>query len=309
MTLSQHNSSARIAAAACAFVLLLACAANASAQMSMRNDDKQEGTSNTLPTILNKVGVSQNLNHQLPLDTTFTDETGKTVKLADYFGSKPAVMAMVYYQCPMLCSEEMDGVTSALEMVRYQPGKDYNVIFISIDPTETPAMAAQKKALYMHRFGRPGTSGGWHYLVGTQPNIDAVTNAFGFHYVKVPGPDGKLTQYAHTSAIAVVTPQGRLAQYFYGVEYSPKDILFALDQASGGKVGSPVEALVLYCYHYDPHTGHYTITIVRLIQLACLGTVAFLGIFMFLMFRQEAKGKYALKQDERELVAQGRRNG
>jgi protein SCO1 len=307
MTLSQHNSSMRTTVAACAFVFLLACSAHA--QMAMRNGETKEGTANTLPTILNGVGVSQNLNHQLPLDTTFTDETGKTVKLADYFGSKPAVMAMVYYQCPMLCSEEMDGVTSALEMVRYQPGKDYNVIFVSIDPTETPAMAAKKKSIYMHRFGRPGTADGWHYLVGTQPNIAAVSNAFGFQYVKVPGPDGKVNQYAHTSVIAVVTPQGRLAQYFYGVEYSPKDILFALSQASNGKVGSPVEALVLYCYHYDPHTGHYTITIVRLIQLACLGTVAFLGIFMIMMFRQEAKGKYALKENERELVAQGRRNG
>ncbi len=130
-----------------------------------------------------------------------------------------------------------------------------------------------------------------------------------FYYAKVQGPDGKLNQYAHTSAIAVITPQGRLAQYFFGVEYSPKDILFALDQATGGKVGSIAEAVVLYCYHYDPHTGHYTITIVRIIQLACLGTVAFLGIFMFLMFRQEAKGKYALRHNERELVAQGRRDG
>jgi protein SCO1/2 len=314
LTQLAHNSSHRGAAVvsamgmACVLALLLA-APLANAQGAMRNDDQREGTTNALPTILNKVGVSQNLNHQLPLDTTFTDETGKTVKLGDYFGSKPAVMAMVYYQCPMLCSEEMDGVTSALEMVRYQPGKDYNVIFISIDPSETPAMAAQKKALYMHRYGRPETAGGWHYLVGTEPNIEAVTNAFGFHYVKVQGPDGKKNQFAHTSAIAIATPQGRLAQYFFGVEYSPKDILFALDQASDGKVGSIAEAIVLYCYHYDPHTGHYTITIVRIIQLACLGTVAFLGIFMFLMFRQEAKGKYALRHNERELVAQGRRNG
>jgi cytochrome oxidase Cu insertion factor (SCO1/SenC/PrrC family) len=172
-----HNSSHRGAAVvsamgmACVLALLLA-APLANAQGAMQNDDQREGTTNALPTILNKVGVSQNLNHQLPLDTTFTDETGKTVKLGDYFGSKPAVMAMVYYQCPMLCSEEMDGVTSALEMVRYQPGKDYNVIFISIDPSETPAMAAQKKALYMHRYGRPETAGGWHYLVGTEPNIE-----------------------------------------------------------------------------------------------------------------------------------------
>jgi protein SCO1/2 len=251
--------------------------------------NKQEGPTNTLPTILNRVGIDQNLNRQLPLDATFTDETGKTVKLGDYFNhGKPAILAVVYYTCPMLCSEELEGLTSALEMVRYQPGRDFNVIAVSIDATDTPAIAAGKKQLYTHRFGHPESDYGWHFLTGTQPNIDAVTDAVGFHAVRVPGPDGKLSQFAHTSAIQVVTTQGRLAQYFYGVEYSPKDILFALSQASGGKVGSPVEALVLYCFHYDPHTGHYSLIVARVVQAACLLTVFMLGGFMMVMFRKDA---------------------
>lgn len=252
--------------------------------------DKQEGTSTTLPTILNKVGVDQNLNRQLPLDATFTDDTGKQVKLGDYFNNgKPAILAIVYYTCPMLCSEELEGLTSSLEMVRYKPGKDFNVIAVSIDPTDTTQLAAAKKRSYTKRFGRPETDYGWHFLTGTQPNIDALTEAVGYHAVRVPGPDGKLTQFAHTSAIQVVTTQGRLAQYFYGVEYSPKDILFALTQASGGKVGSPVEELVLYCYHYDPHTGHYSLIVARVVQAACLLTVFTLGGFMFVMFRKDVK--------------------
>jgi protein SCO1/2 len=150
-------------------------------------------------------------------------------------------------------------------------------------------MAAQKKRSYTKRFGRPETNYGWHFLTGPQQSIDALTDAVGYHAVRVPGPDGKLTQFAHTSSIQVITDQGRLAQYFYGVEYSPKDILFALSQASNGKVGSPVEQLVLYCYHYDPHTGHYSIIVARVVQLACLLTVFMLGGFMFVMFRKDAQ--------------------
>jgi protein SCO1/2 len=200
----------------------------------------------------------------------------------------------------MLCSEELEGLTSALEMVRYMPGKDFNVIAISIDTNDTTAMAAQKKRSYTKRFGRPETNYGWHFLTGPQSSIDALTNAVGYHAVKVPGPDGKLNQFAHTSSIQVVTSQGRLAQYFYGVEYSPKDLLFALTQASGGKIGSPVEQLVLYCYHYDPHTGHYSMIVARVVQLACLLTVFTLGGFMIVMFRQDAKDAKKTGPDARD---------
>ena len=178
--------------------------------------DKQSGdnTGDQLPQVLQKVGVTQHLNQQVPLDAAFVDETGKPVKLGDYFGKRPAIFSLVYYNCPMLCSEEMDGLTSALEMVKLTPGKDFDVILISIDPSETPDIAAKRKAFYLKRYGRPDTAAGWHYLTGQRPAIDAVSNAVGFGYVRVPGPDGRLSQFAHASAIEIVTTNGKLAQYY-----------------------------------------------------------------------------------------------
>ena len=248
--------------------------------------DKTEGANrgDELPRVLKGVQVNQHLNQQLPLDAQFVDETGKTVRLGDYFGQKPAVLTTVYFNCPMLCSEEMDGITSALEMVKLEPGKDFNVIIISIDPTETPALAARKKAFYLKRYGRPETAAGWHFLTGQEPAIDAVTKAVGFGYVRVPGPDGKLDQYAHASSIEVVTPAGRLAQYYLGVEYSPKDILLGLIEASGNKIGSPVANILTYCYHYDPTTNKHSLIVARVVQLGGMVTVAWLGGFMFLIF-------------------------
>src|SRR5271155_5340040 len=203
--------------------------------------DKQSGenTGDQLPTVLQKVGVSQHLNQQLPLDAAFVDESGKPVKLGDYFGKHPAILSLVYYTCPLLCSEELDGLTSSLEMVKLTPGKDFDVIVMSIDPSETPADAAKKKAFYLKRYGRPETAAGWHFLTGQKPAIDAVTNAVGFGYVRVPGPDGKLTQFAHASSIELATTDGKLAQYYLGVEYSPKDMLLGLIESSNNKIGSP----------------------------------------------------------------------
>jgi protein SCO1/2 len=302
----------------CALAVAALCSLPLAAQVSATGD-KTEGTANVLPTVLNKVNVTQNINRQLPLNATFTDETGKSVKLGDYFpdansndpksaSKKPAVLALVYYTCPMLCSEELEGLTSSLEMVRYKPGKDFNVIVVSIDPSDTTAMAAQKKRQYLKRYGYPETAGGWHFLTGTEANIDALVDTVGYHYVKVPGPDGKLNQYAHASAIEVVTSQGRLAQYFFGVEYSPKDLLFALSESSDGKVGSPVESVVMYCYHYDPHTGHYSLVIARLVQLGCLLTVFLLGGFMIVMFRQDAKQAREVRELEK-MSSVGLRHG
>ncbi|HWS18838.1 MAG TPA: SCO family protein, partial [Candidatus Elarobacter sp.] len=197
--------------------------------------DKQNGENagDQLPQVLQKVGVAQHLNQQLPLDAAFVDETGKPVKLGDYFGKRPAILALVYYTCPMLCSEEMDGLTSSLEMVKLTPGKDFDVVILSIDPSDSLEQAAKSKALYVKRYGRPETAAGWHFLTGQRPAIDAVTNAVGFGYVRVPGPDGKLSQFAHASSIEIVTPEGKLAQYYLGVEYSPKDMLLGLIDASG----------------------------------------------------------------------------
>jgi protein SCO1 len=253
--------------------------------------DKQAGenTGDQLPQVLQKVGVSQRLNQQIPLDAAFVDETGKAVTLGDYFGRRPAILSLVYYNCPLLCSEEMDGLTSALEMVKLTPGKDFDVILISIDPSETPDVAAKRKAFYLKRYGRPDTAAGWHYLTGQRPAIDAVTNAVGFGYVRVPGPDGRLSQFAHASSIEIVTTNGRLAQYYLGVEYSPKDMLLGLIEASGNKIGSPVANILTYCYHYDPQTNKHSLVIVRVVQLGGMVTVAGLGGFMFLMFRRDYK--------------------
>jgi protein SCO1/2 len=253
--------------------------------------DKQEGQNvgDELPQVLQKVAVSQHLNQQLPMDAQFVDDTGKTVRLGDYFGKKPAIVSLVYYNCPMLCSEELDGLTSALMMVHLTPGKDFNIVVISIDPSETPQIAAKKKALYVKRYGRPETASGWHFLTGERPAIDAVTKAVGFGYVRVPGPDGRLTQFAHASSIEIATTDGKLAQYYLGVEYSPKDILLGLVEASGNKIGSPVANILTYCYHYDPQRNKHSLIIARVVQLGGMITVAWLGGFMFLMFRKDLR--------------------
>jgi protein SCO1/2 len=271
----------------------LSCAllgASAFGQVSSYGDKETgENSGNQLPTVLEKVEVQQHLNQQLPLDAQFVDDTGKTVRLGDYFGKHPAILTLVYYNCPMLCSEEMDGLAGALEMVKMNPGKDFEVIVISIDPNETPALAAKKKAFYVKRYGRPETANGWHFLTGQQPAIDAVSAATGFGYVRVPGPDGKLDQYAHASSIEIVTTDGHLAQYYLGVEYSPKDIMLGLIDASGNKIGSPVANILTYCYHYDPQTNKHSLIVARVVQLGGMMTVVSLGSFMFVMFRRDIR--------------------
>jgi protein SCO1/2 len=272
---------------------LLGCAllcAPLSAQVSGYGDKQTgENTGDQLPQVLQKVGVTQKLNQQLPLDAEFVDESGKTVRLGDYFGKRPAILTLVYYTCPMLCSEELDGLAGALEMVKLTPGKDFDVIVVSIDPSDSPEAAAKKKAYYLKRYGRPETASGWHFLTGQRPSIDRVTDATGFGYVRVPGPDGKLTQFAHASSIEVVTTEGKLAQYYLGVEYSPKDILLGLVEASGNKIGSPVANILTYCYHYDPQTNKHSLIVARIVQLGGVVTMAGLGGFMFVMFRKDLK--------------------
>ncbi|RXH58532.1 SCO family protein [Granulicella sibirica] len=253
--------------------------------------DKETGqnTGDQLPTVLQKVGVEQHLNQQLPMNAAFIDDTGKQVTLGNYFGKHPAIVSMVYYNCPMLCSEELDGLTGALEMVKLIPGKDFEVVIISIDPTETPALAAKKKEFYLKRYGHPETAAGWHFLTGQTPAIDAVSSAIGFGYVKVPGLDGRLSQFAHASSIELVTTSGKVAQYYLGVEYSPKDVLLGLIDASGNKIGSPVANILTYCYHYDPTTNKHSLIVARVVQFGGMVTMAGLGGFIFLMFRRDLK--------------------
>jgi len=261
------------------------------AQVSSYGDKTQgDNVGTELPSVLQKVQVTQHLNGQLPLNAPFVDDTGAPVTLGKYFdGKHPAIITTVYYNCPMLCSEEMDGLTGALEMVHLVPGKDFQIVIISIDPSETPALAAKKKAFYLKRYGHPETADGWHYLTGQKPAIDAVTNAIGFGYLRVPGPDGQLTQFAHASSIQIATPQGKLAQYYLGVEYSPKDVLLGLIDASGNKIGSPVANILTYCYHYDPQNNKHSLIVARAVQVGGIVTVASLGSFIFLMFRRDLK--------------------
>ena len=276
-------------AAAVALGCALVCAPLCAQVASYGDKQTGENSGDQLPKVLKGVTVEQHLNQPLPLDAQFVDDTGKTVRLGDYFGKHPAIVTLVYYSCPMLCSEEMDGLTSALSMVKLTPGKDFEVVVISIDPAETPEQAAQKKAFYLKRYGRPETAAGWHYLTGQKPAIDQVTNAVGFGYVRVPGPDGKLNQFAHASSIQIATTDGKLAQYYLGVEYSPKDILLGLIEASDNKIGSPVANILTYCYHYDPQANKHSLVIARVVQLGGMVTMAGLGGFIFLMFRRDMK--------------------
>jgi protein SCO1/2 len=276
---------AAAAAGLSAFVLCPAVAAQVS-----RYDEKQMApASDKPPAILSKVGIAQRLNEQLPLGLTFTDDAGKRVQLGSYFGKRPAILALVYYQCPMLCSEELNGLTGALQMVSFVPGKDFDVIVISIDPSEGTDLAAAKKRSYVKRYGHRETAGGWHFMTGGQAEIDALTKAVGYGYVKIPGPDGRLTQFAHASSIQIVTPEGKLAQYYMGVEYSPKDLRLGLVEASANRIGSPVDNILTYCYHYDPQTNKHSLIVARVVQMGGLVTVASLGGFMFIMFRRDIR--------------------
>jgi protein SCO1 len=237
------------------------------------------------PRILEQVGIDQKLNTQLPLDLTFRDEHGKTVRLGDYFGSKPVIVSLVYYRCPMLCEQVLNGMTAALNVLRFDVGKEFNIVTVSIDPTETPEIAAKKKEIFLHRYQRPTADKGWAYLTGDQGNIEPLAKAIGFRYVY----DERTKQYAHASGIVIATPEGRLAQYYYGIEYSPKDLRLGLIEASQNKIGTVVDQLLLYCYHYDPETGHYGAIAMRVMRIAGALTVVVLGGFVITMLRREAQ--------------------
>jgi protein SCO1 len=286
-TIQQSWRRAGISAAGVFAVCLAIASPVLMGQVSSYGDKQVGKVGDKPPSLLNGVGIEQRLNQPLPLNATFTDETGKQVSLSSYFGKHPAILALVYYRCPMLCSEEMNGLTSALEMVKYAPGKDFNIIVISIDPTEGTDLAAAKKREYVKRYGHPETADGWHFMTGTQQNIDALTEAVGFRYVKLTVPGSNLVQFAHASSIQIVTPEGKLAQYYMGVEYSPRDLLLGLNEASSNRIGSPVDNILTYCYHYDPQTNTHSLIVARVVQLGGALTVLLLGGFMIVMFRRD----------------------
>jgi protein SCO1 len=237
---------------------------------------------NVRPPGLKNVGIQQNLNQPLPLDLTFTDDLGRTVRLGDYFGKKPVILSLVYFNCPMLCGEVLSGLEHSLRMMKLDVGKDFGVITVSFDPKDTAEMAAKKKAEFLRRYQRGGAEQGWHFLVGQQSAIDALTKAVGFQY----DYDQTTQQFAHATAIMIATPDGKLAQYYYGVEYPPKDLRLGLVEAGNGKIGNLVDQLLLYCYHYDPEKGKYSATILRVLRLAGLATMLSIGILIFVMIRR-----------------------
>lgn len=237
----------------------------------------------TRPDLLKDVGIDQKLNNSVPLDLVFRDEHGQPVELGQYFGSKPVVLTLVYYNCPMLCTQVLNGLDRGLKALPMEIGKDFNVVTVSIDPTEKPVLAEAKQALYTGIYGRSGAAQGWHFLTGDEPQIKQLADAVGFRYAY--DPDSK--QFAHASAIMMLTPEGKISRYFYGVQYPERDLRLGLVEASQGKIGSPVDQVLLFCYHYDAHTGKYGLLISRVIQLAGGLTVLIGGIFLILLFRSE----------------------
>jgi protein SCO1/2 len=233
------------------------------------------------PELLKEVGVDQKLNDSIPLDLMFRDEHGNLVALRQYFGSKPVILTLVYFNCPMLCTQVLNGLDRSLELIPMSIGKDFNVLTISIDPTDQPVVAEAKQAVYLGMYGRPGAAQGWHFLTGNEPQIKQLAATVGFRYAY--DPDSK--QYAHASAIMVLTPTGRISRYFYGISYPERDLRLGLVDASEGKIGSPVDQILLFCYHYDPHTGKYGLLISRVLQLAGGLTVLCGGIFLAVLFR------------------------
>jgi protein SCO1 len=240
---------------------------------------------NQKPSILDQVGLDQRLNSQVPLDLTFNDENGQAIQLKQYFGAKPVILIMVYYQCPMLCTQVLNGFAGAMNaVVRFDIGREFDVVTVSIDPRDTPQDAAAAKKKYLERYRRPTAAQGWHFLTGKKDQIDALAQAVGFRYAWDP----EIKQYAHASGLMLLTPDGRVAQYYYGIEYVPRDIQLGLIEASKGKIGNMVDEVILYCYHYDPRQGRYGAAIFNVLRLTALATVMVLGGFMIIMFRRDS---------------------
>ncbi len=247
-----------------------------------------------LPGALQGVGIDQKLNAQLPLDLTFFDESGREVPLSSFFQSgKPVVLAPVYYRCPMLCTQVLNGLAGSLKAVSLNPGQDFEVVAFSFDPKDTPELAFAKKQSYVSRYGRPNTANGWHFLTGRAENIKKIMDAAGFHYKYDPSMD----QYAHASGVMVVTPEGRLSKYFYGVEYSPRDLRLGLVEASQNRIGTPVDQILLFCYHYDPATGKYGAVAMNFVRFAGGSFVLIAGTFLVIVFRRDWRSdKRSLKE-------------
>jgi protein SCO1 len=269
-------------------MLIVASMLVAAQPPSAFQDKSMQPPAQVSPADLSNVRIDQRLNQPLPLDLRFKDETGTTVKLGDYFhAGRPVILNLVYYTCPMLCGEELAGEASALGVLRFTPGNEYEVVSVSFNPDETPKDAAEKKSVYIARLNEhlehKTDGGGWHFLTGDQANIKPLADAVGFRYRRDP----RTGQFIHAAAIMIVTPAGRIAQYYYGVEFSPKDIRLGLIEAAQDKIGTLVDQVVLYCYHYDPKTGRYGAVVTNIMRVAGAATMLVLGGFLFAMYRRE----------------------
>ncbi len=244
-----------------------------------------------VPAYLKQAGIDQNLNHPLPLADHFRDEAGNDAPLGAYFGKRPAMLALVYYKCKMLCPQVLRGMAGSLKQTGFQPGKEYDIVVASIDPTDTPADAAEAKTEFLAKMGMTATDPGAasiHFLTGAQSSINDLADATGFHYVRVPGPDGVMNQFAHSSVVMIATPDGRMSKYLNGIDYQPRDVRLALIEASNEHIGTATDAVLLYCCNYTPSEGRYTVSVLRIMGLAAMGSVFALGTVLFLLGRKPA---------------------
>jgi protein SCO1/2 len=266
----------------CALLLALESAAPAQSPVDQTSLAQVAGP---IDSMLNSVGIDQRLGAQVPLDLEFRDEQGQTVRLADLMHGRPVVLSLVYYRCPMLCGEVLNGLLKSSQAVPFVIGQDYDVLTVSFDPQETPALARDKKAAFVKRYRRPGAEQGWHFLVGDQAPIEQLAASVGFRYRY----DEPSNQFAHGAGIVVLTPEGQVSRYFYGIDYPPTNLRLALVESAAGKIGSPVDQFLLLCFHYDPATGRYGLAIARLLKWSGCATLLVLGTYLLLMYRRERR--------------------
>ena len=237
------------------------------------------------PGVLGRIGIDQRVGQQVPLDLPFVDEGGREVRLGEFFGKRPVILALVYYECPMLCTQVLNGLVTALGVMKFEPGREFEVVAVSFNPKEGPGLASQKKASYLERYDRPNTAAGWHFLTGSEDSIARLTKAVGFRYEYDP----EIGQFAHGAAIEVLTPEGRIARYFYGIEYSARDLRLGLIEAAEERLGSAIDDVLLLCLHYDPSTGKYGATVLGMVRLGGIATVLAVLGFMAVSLRRERK--------------------
>ena len=235
------------------------------------------------PGILSKIAIDQRIGSQVPSDIPFVDENGQPVKIGDYYGKRPVVLALVYYECPMLCTQVLNGLVSALGVLNFEAGREFDVVVVSFNPKEGPGLASQKKASYVERYGRPQAAGGWHFLTGTQESITRLTDAVGFKYEYDP----KIGQFAHGAAIELLTPKGTIAKYYYGIEYSPRDLRLGIIEASDEHIGTVIDDVLLFCYHYDPSSGKYGASVLGIVRAGGIATVLAFAVFLTVSLRRD----------------------